>query len=205
MGKKIFLVCYFNPLASLSRVKREVRILGIDDASFDKFSDRRALVIGTVFRGGQWLDGVMTCTVEVDGDDATDMLAAMVGRSRFRSQLQCIMLDGIALGGFNIVDIEALSQRTGLPVIAVMRDYPQLEKIHAALRKLGKGDNIALLERAGTIHAREGIHFQVKGASEEEAREFLSLSTTRANIPEPLRVAHLIGAGIGKGESTGRA
>ena len=186
-------------------MKREVRILGIDDASFDKFADRKAMVIGTLFRGGQWLDGVMTGMVDVDGDDATDVLAAMVGRSRFRSQLQCIMLDGIALGGFNIVDIEALSQKTGLPVIAVMRTHPNLEKIHATLRKLGKGDKIPLLERAGTIYKGEGMHFQVKGASEEEAREFLKLSTTRANIPEPLRVAHLIGAGIGKGESTGRA
>lgn len=186
-------------------MKREIRIVGFDDASFDKFADSEVMVIGAVFRGGLWLEGVMTDAVAVDGDDATSILIKMVGRSRFKSQLQCIMLDGIALGGFNIVDIELLSEKTKIPVIAVMRDYPEFEKMHAALRKLGKGDKIGLLEKAGEIHKAEEIYFQVTGMTVEKAREMLKMTSTRAQIPEPVRVAHLIGAGIGKGESTGRA
>jgi len=186
-------------------MKREIRILGFDDASFDKFSDRETLVIGCVFRGGLWLEGVLTDTVTVDGDDATETLLRMVSRSRFRSQLQAIMLDGIALGGFNIVDISALAEKSGIPVIAVMRDQPDLGKMHRALRKLGKERLIPLLAKAGTIHNDGKVLFQVASISPEEATRMLRMTATRSDIPEPLRVAHLIGAGIGKGESTGRA
>lgn len=186
-------------------VKREIRIVGFDDASFDKFADSKVMVIGAVFRGGLWIDGVMTDTVAVDGDDATFVLIEMIQRSRFRQQLQCIMLDGIALGGFNVVDIVLLSEKTRIPVIVVMRDYPECEKIHAALRKLGKGDKIALLKKAGEIHEAGDIYFQAAGMAVEKAREIIKMTSTRAQIPEPVRVAHLIGAGIGKGESTGRA
>ena len=186
-------------------MKREIRILGIDDASFDKFADSEVMIIGVVFRGGLWLEGVMTDTVAVDGDDATSVLIEMIKRSRFKSQLQCIMLDGIALGGFNIVDIGLLSEKTKIPVMAVMRDYPEFEKIHAALRKLGKEDKISLLEKAAEVHKAGDIYFQVTGMAVDKAREMLKMTSTRAQIPEPVRVAHLIGAGIGKGESTGRA
>jgi endonuclease V-like protein UPF0215 family len=39
----------------------------------------------------------------------------------------------------------------------------------------------------------------------EEARALLLATTERGNIPEPLRVAHLIAGGITTGESRGRA
>src|SRR2546426_308338 len=43
------------------------------------------------------------------------------------------------------------------------------------------------------------------GASRSEVQEALSLATVRGVLPEPLRVAHLIAAGIVRGESRGRA
>ncbi len=186
-------------------MKREIRIVGFDDASFDKFSDKEVLVIGAVFRGGLWLEGVMTDIVAVDGDDATSVLAEMIARSRFKTQLQCIMLDGIAFGGFNVVDTELLHEKTGIPVIAVMRDYPEFEKMHSALKKLGHEEKIVLLEKAGEVHEADEIFFQVKGMPIKKAKELLKMTCTRSKIPEPIRVAHLMGAGIGKGESTGRA
>ena len=38
-----------------------------------------------------------------------------------------------------------------------------------------------------------------------EVQEALALTTVRGVLPEPLRVAHLIAAGIARGESHGRA
>jgi len=37
-------------------MKPEIRILGLDDSPL---RGREILVVGTVFRGGEWLDGVM--------------------------------------------------------------------------------------------------------------------------------------------------
>jgi len=39
----------------------------------------------------------------------------------------------------------------------------------------------------------------------EDAEEIIRLSTTRSAIPEPVRVAHLIAAGVVTGESKGNA
>ncbi|MBW2970635.1 DUF99 family protein [Candidatus Woesearchaeota archaeon] len=186
-------------------MKKETRILGIDDACFDKFNDKEALVIATVFRGGSWIDGVMSTLVEVDGDDATDKIIEMVNRCKFKPQLQCIMLDGIAVAGFNVVDVEKLSIETELPVIVVMRDYPEFEKIQNTLKKLGQAEKIRLLDKAGKIHKLDNIHIQIFGLDLEKAKELIKLSSTRSNIPEPVRVAHIIGRGVISGESRGRA
>ena len=43
------------------------------------------------------------------------------------------------------------------------------------------------------------------GATASEVREAVGLTTVRGVLPEPLRVAHLIAAGIMRGESRGRA
>ena len=87
-------------------MKKQIRILGIDDAAFDKFNDKEVIVIGTVFRGGDFMDGVMTCKVKVDGDDATNKLIEMINKSKFKTQFRAIMLDGIAVAGFNVFDIK---------------------------------------------------------------------------------------------------
>lgn len=186
-------------------VKNEARILGIDDSPFDKFRDRKTLIIGTFFRGGSSLDGVLTTVAAVDGSDATEKIAKMVKKSKFYSQLQAIMLNGIAVGGFNVIDIRRLNSATGIPVIAVMRSYPEAGRIKSTLAGLGMMAKVKLIERAGEIRKVNGIYVQVSGCSLETARELLKISCTRSRIPEPIRAAHLIAAGIKLGESRGKA
>ncbi|RLE42544.1 hypothetical protein DRJ19_03925, partial [Candidatus Woesearchaeota archaeon] len=108
------------------KIKRYMRILGIDDAPFNKFKDKgkNVLVVGTIFRGGDFLDGLISTKVRVDGRNATRKLIEMINKSKFKPQLRVVMLDGIALGGFNIVDIEELWKAIGIPVMVVMRKYP---------------------------------------------------------------------------------
>ena len=59
-------------------VKKEIRVLGIDDAPFDKFKDKKCLIIGVFFRGGNFLDGVLSSKVAVDGSDSTAKMIKMV-------------------------------------------------------------------------------------------------------------------------------
>jgi uncharacterized protein len=186
-------------------LKAEARILGIDDSPFDKFTDKKTLIIGTFFRGGLALDGVMSTYAAVDGSDATTKIIAMIKKSKFLKQLQVIMLNGIAVGGFNVVDIQRLNKSTGIPVIVVMRDMPDVEKIKLLLKKLGMAGKVKLIERAGEIHKIGSVRVQLAGCTPAKAREFLKLTSTRSLIPEPVRIAHLIAAGIKLGESKGRA
>lgn len=53
-------------------VKKEIRILGIDDSPFKKFKKgKKVLVIGCVFRAGRWLDGVVSTHINCDGTNST--------------------------------------------------------------------------------------------------------------------------------------
>jgi len=49
-------------------IKREIRILAIDDSAL---LNKKVMIIGTLFRGGDWMDGVqrksMTAYVEFSG------------------------------------------------------------------------------------------------------------------------------------------
>jgi endonuclease V-like protein UPF0215 family len=190
-------------------MKSQIRILGIDDAAFS-FSDDRATVVGVVVRLPAYLEGVMVTDVGVDGLDATERLIKMLSGSRYLKQLKLIALDGIALGGFNVVDIKRLAEETGVPVATVTRDKPDMKKIEKALRShfddwrkrlsLIKANK---LQKIMTGH--NPLYASSAGIDADELIEMLKLATVRGALPEALRVAHLIATGISKGESKGRA
>ena len=191
--------------AKIREVKPEIRVLGIDDGIFTPRSEELADVVGVVFRGGYWLDGFMHTRVQVDGMDATDKLAHMITESPHYQQLRVIMLNGVTLAGFNIVDIAELHKGIKLPVIAVTRDKPDFEDIRKALRHLPQMEKrCKAMEKAGKmvqVHTREGeapVYMHAVGISEETARRILKNTSTRSNIPEPLRVAHIIASGLGQ-------
>ncbi len=190
-------------------MKRQIRILGIDDAPFT-FHEKYASVIGVVMRGGEYLECVLRNQVTVDGTDATIICKQMIQNSRHRRQLKAVMIDGACLGGFNVVDIDELSESTHLPVITVTRDKPDQEKIKHALEKNFKDwkERWTLL-RKGLLHKvptqHNPMYIKCTGVSLEEAKEIINISTIRGVIPEPIRVAHLIASGITRGESYGKA
>lgn len=186
-------------------MKKEIRVLGIDDAPFYKFKKGNVLVVGTIFRGGSYLDGLLSTKVKVDGNNSTKKLIDMINRCKFKPQLQAIILDGIALGGFNIINIEKLNNETKIPVIVVIRRMPDLKNIKSTLKKIGLGNKYKLLEKAGEVHKIFDIFVQFKGTTFDEVKEILRITCTRSLQPEPLRVAHMIASGIVEGESRGRA
>lgn len=182
-------------------VKPEVRVLGVDDGSFTPHKGY-APVVGVVFRGGYWLDGVMSTKVKVDGFDATDKIATMIVESPHYRQVRIMMLEGVTFGGFNVVDIKELNALTELPVIVVTRNKPDFREIHAAVKKLpNSAERWAAVQNAGQVfevHTRnlaEKVYMEICGIRESDARRILQLTSTRSSIPEPLRVAHLIASG----------
>ncbi len=185
--------------------KKEIRILGIDDSPFKKFTDDDILVVGTIFRGGTLLEGVITTKVRIDGDDSTKKLIEMINKSKFKPQLRCILINGIALGGFNVIDIEELNKKTKIPVIVVIRKYPDYEKIKETLEKINKSNKYKIIKKAGKVEKINKIYIQRKGINLNKAREIIKISCTRSHIPEPIRIAHIIASGVVLGESKGKA
>ncbi len=186
-------------------MKKEIRIIGIDDSPFDKFKDKNVVIVGVFYRGGNYPDGVMTSEVKVDGDDSSEKIIEMVNKCKFKPQLQCILLDGIAFGGFNVIDIEKVSKKTKLPVVVIIRRMPNIENIKKIFIKLKKRNKIKLLEKAGKIYKLDNIYIQKYGIDLEDVKKIIKISATHSYLPEPIRVAHLIGAGLKLGESKGKA
>lgn len=196
-------------MSSDFHIKREIRILGIDDSAL---INEKVMIVGAVFRGGDWMDGVLRSDITKDGLDATDVICRMILRSKHYGQIRAVMLDGITYAGFNVVDIEKIYRETGIPVIVVMRSKPDFEKIKSALKYFPDGEERwTIIERAGEIEKVAGergkgsIYIQRAGISLESVSKIIRLTSIRSNIPEPLRVAHLIATGIILGESRGKA
>ncbi len=191
-------------------IKDEIRILGVDDAPFEKFKDEKVALIGVVFRGGTYLEGVLKSEITVDGDDSTRQIIQMVENTRHKGHLRITMLSGITFGGLNIVDIKKLYKETGLPVIIVTRKLPDISAMEDAIENVeNPGKKMDRLHAAGELHEIQTGEIKVVvqkiGISMEDVKDVIKLSTVRGMIPEPIRVAHIIASGITRGDSRGRA
>ena len=181
-------------------------VIGIDDAPFAPSHRGDVSIVGMVY-SGERLDGVVSGKVRRDGADANRRVAAMIEDSKFAPQLQLVMFQGIALAGFNVLDIESLHLRLGLPILVVTRRRPDLDAIRDALlgpvpggrRKWG------LIEKLDPMEPLENVYVQRVGLSRDAARQVLRRFTHHGHIPEPLRTAHLVAGGMATGESRGRA
>ncbi len=184
-------------------MKRQIRILGIDDSPF-KFRDKKAAVVGAIVRLPNYLEGVMRTEVTVDGTDSTKILTKMVSGS-----IKVVMLDGIAFAGFNVIDLKELHTSLGIPVLTVTRDMPDMDKMRTALMKhfddwrqrYALITNLELREIRTEHNPLFGCGL---GLEWHEVVDLVRLSTVRGVVPEPLRMAHLISTAIVRGESYGR-
>ncbi|WP_189069752.1 endonuclease dU [Deinococcus radiotolerans] len=176
--------------------------IGFDDAPFDHGWRGDVPVIGTVY-ARTTLHGVVSGRVRRDGRNSTAELARLVNQSP--EHLQLILLQGIALAGFNVVDLRALHAGTGKPVLVVARRAPDLERIRSALltRVPGGARKWALIEAAGPMEPCAGVFVQRAGLTLAQAEAALGTFTVTGRVPEPLRAAHLTARGVTQGHSRG--
>lgn len=191
----------------MTQTKPGARLIGFDDGPFT-FADDTTPLAGVMTRGGGYVEAVMAGQVTVDGTDATRTMAGLLQGAGLLETAQAVVVDGGAVGGFNVVDLEALHDRLGLPVAAVIRDLPDHGSVEAALAEHFEDaeERLALLtaqalERVdlgqGTVHVRR------VGGSLEALAGLLRVHTVRGRRPEPLRIAHLVATAIAEGRSRG--
>ena len=190
------------------KIKEEIRIIAWDDCAF-RFRQKNVLVVGAVFRGGRFLDGLLSTRIKKDGMDATGKIIDSIKKSRHYDQLSLIMLDGISYAGFNLIDVKELNKKTKLPVMAIQRKIPDIKKFNSTM-KIFKDykKRIRIVKKAGKFYRYRlpagEIFYQKCGTSNDLCRKILDVTCIRSNVPEPVRVAHLIASGL-SGESRGRA
>jgi endonuclease V-like protein UPF0215 family len=185
----------------IRHVKREIRILGVDDARFERGRDTWTRLIGVVYRGGEWMEGCIQVPIRVDGEDVTKRLAEMVKTSSHYGQLRVIMTRDTIFGGVNVLDLPSLVEATKLPVIAVSDSKPDMVQVKRALQQIDPNawkEKLNKLSQAGPIRevesrsGRSPVYLQWEGIAFEQAVKVVQKTATHSRIPEPIRVAHLI-------------
>ncbi|NIR30021.1 MAG: DUF99 family protein [Gammaproteobacteria bacterium] len=186
--------------------RRLSHVVGFDDAPFLPRHRGDVLVVGAVYTGLR-LEGVLSGKVRRDGANATRVLSHLIEGSRFGPHIQVVLLQGIAFGGFNVIDLHRLHATLGRPVIAVARKPPDMDAIRRALLEHvpGGARKWALLEGLGPMEPVANVFVQRAGISLEAAGSLIARLAVSSVLPEPLRTAHLIAGGIALGESRHRA
>jgi uncharacterized protein len=198
-------------------------VLGVDDAPFDKRQTSPVPIIGVAMEGNDLIESIALGEFRVDGDGATEYLATWIAGLRARPMLQAVILGGITIAGLGIIDTAALAERLGLAVLVVTRNNPARSELDSALRAAGLIDRLSLLERvpraygigdepapshrareSAPSHRARGLYLAHAGVTRVEAERLLTATLGKAKLPEPLRVAHLIGQAIVLRESRGR-
>ena len=173
--------------------KKGIRVLAIAE-SFKKFS-KKSILAGVVMRRDLVIDGMAYGTATIEGDDATNSIISM-HKLLGRDDISCILLDGLVISMYNIIDAEQVAKETGLPVIAItFEDSQGLEnsiKQHfddwqdklARYQKLGRREQV-VLKTGKTLFIR------CWRVNSKRAIAILNAFTLQGSFPEPIRVAKL--------------
>ncbi len=177
-------------------MKEGVKALAIEDAPFD-FSSKETFAVGVVMSARGILDKVAKARIRVDGNDSTDMIIRMFQEVKDPS-VQYIFLNGVSLGGFNLVDIDKVSSQTKVPVMCFARGKPDLDAMMQVVAEKFP-DSRQKMERVQALDPEESgvgqIYLNCSNISLDEAKSVMKHFTIKGDIPEPLRVAKMI-AGV---------
>jgi uncharacterized protein len=180
--------------------KKGIRVFGIAE-SFNRFDTRKKSTLGgVVMRRDLIIDGIVFGNATLKGNDSTENILSMF-KSLKRDDVNCIMLDGLIISMYNIVDGELIQNKTGLPVIAITFEdskgledniryhFPDESKLKLEqYGKLGKRDQVVL--KTGKY-----LFIRYWGLTLKRAVTILDSFTLQGSIPEPIRVAKLAARG----------
>jgi endonuclease V-like protein UPF0215 family len=168
-------------------------VLGIAE-SFKKFR-RNSILAGVVMRRDLIIDGMVYGTATIGGDDATKSIISM-HTTLAREDINCILIDGLVISMYNIIDGGQVAIETGLPVIAItFKDSKGLEDIiksHfdnsedklAQYQKLGGRDKV-------TLKTGKNLFVRCWSVNQKRAIAILNSFTRQGSLPEPIRVAKI--------------
>jgi endonuclease V-like protein UPF0215 family len=176
--------------------KRGLRALGIAESFTGRATSTMA---GVVMRKDLRIDGVAIASLTVGGMDATGAVLGIIA-SLGRRDINVIMVSGSVVAWYNVLDPDAISEESGLPLIVVtyedsggleediIHHFPGDEARLQAYQNLGERVPVLLGEGAR-------VFIRTAGLSAEDAARILRDFTRDGKVPEPVRVARLVARG----------
>jgi len=166
-------------------IKKEARILGLAAASGRL---QQISVVGIVFRGNLWFDGMFTCQIRPKEHDYMAKLVSAIVQSKQYSQIHAVILPREVLGSGVRLDISDLSHKINLPVISIARRviyrkrHPQRNP-----EPKSKTDSFSIKIGGGKVPV------EVSGMSRDQTRETFAVACADGQqIPEAVRVAKMV-------------
>lgn len=180
-------------------------LLGVDDGAFDKRRDRDVPIAAVRTEGPDLVEGVALTRFPVDGDDATAFLAGWIAELRLAQGLAGVVLGGITIAGLGVVDVTALAEALRLPVLIVNRRDPSDHRLADALRAAGLEARLAIVAATPPAFWVEGGPWVAcAGIEPPQAAALVAAARRKSDLPEALRLAHLVARAVATGESRGR-
>ncbi|AFS80542.1 hypothetical protein NKOR_03240 [Candidatus Nitrosopumilus koreensis AR1] len=180
---------------SLHLEKKGLRGLAIAE-SF-KQNSTKSIFSGVVMRRDFVIDGFVFGSATLEGNDATDAILKMYDDLE-RPDVSYILISGLIVSMYNIIDIKKLFEVLKIPIIGVSyRDSSGIEdslkhhfpnsfesKINE-YEKLGKREKI-------TLSTSHDVYVRKEGCTLNDVRHLLNDLTLHGSIPEPIRVSQLL-------------
>lgn len=171
-------------------MKSGVRTLGVAES----YRGDESTLGGAVVRASRVVDGLCYETCTVGGTDATDAIIELF-RALNREDVRYVLVAGIALSWYNVVDLRRLHDELDRPVLSVT--FEESPGLDAALEAEFEGDDLET--RRQTLHAQpererlsvndQTVFVRAVGIESSEARDVVRAFTPEGGRPEPLRVA----------------
>ncbi len=168
-------------------------MLGIAE-TFKKFG-KKSILAGIVMRRDLVIDGMVYATATIAGDDATQSVISMHSMLA-REDINCILIDGLVISMYNIIDGGHVAEETGLPVIAItFEESKGLEEIikghfHNWEDKMIQYQKLGQREKV-TLKTGKNLFMRYWSVNQRTALAILNSFTRQGSIPEPIRVAKI--------------
>ena len=182
-------------MRSLHLEKRGLRGLAIAE-SFRPNSER-SILSGLIMRRDFVIDGFVFGSVALEGNDATNQILHMY-EELGRSDISYVIISGVIISMYNIVDIKKLCNSLQMPVIGIT--YNESFGIENAIKhhfpksfefKINEYKKLGQRERI-TLHTSYDLFVRYEGCKIHEVKQLLNELTLQGSIPEPLRVSQLL-------------
>ena len=141
------------------------------------------------------VDGLAIAHATVGGDDATSAVLRIYEQLD-RADINAIVLSGVAVSWFNIINLAEVFDKIQKPLICVTYEgsmglekyineyFPKPEKKLSLYKSLGPRERVKL--KTGYE-----VFVRMLGCSADDARILLNKFTQDGRVPEPVRVARL--------------
>ena len=175
--------------------KKGIRGLAIAE-SFSQDS-KKSVLSGIVMSTDLIIDGFVIGHSTVGGNDATDAILSMY-KKLARPDVGFLLISGIVISLYNIIDLKRISEETNLPVIGIT--YEESDGIEDAIKhhfpdsydsKLVEYSKLGSREKI-TLHTSHNLYIRNEGCTVLEGKQLLDKITLQGSVPEPLRIAQLL-------------